>query len=43
MEFVLPEIVSVGIFRTQNISLNKDVTKKRTTTMFEFEIPIETK
>ena len=41
MELILPEIVSVGIFRTQNISLNKDVTKKRTTTMFEFEIPIE--
>ncbi len=41
MEFILPEIVSVGIFRKQNISQNKKITKKRTTTMFEFEIPIE--
>lgn len=41
MEFILPEIVSVGIFSTQNMPQNKNITKKRTTTMFEIEIPIE--
>ena len=41
MDFILPEIVSVGIFSTQNTSQNKTITKKRTTTMFEIEIPIE--
>lgn len=41
MEFILPEIVSVGIFRAQNNLQSKNITKKRTTTMFEFEIPIE--
>ena len=41
MEFILPEIVSVGIFRAQNTLQNKNITKKRTTTMFEFEIPVE--
>ena len=41
MEIILPEIVSVGIFSKQNMSQGKNITKKRTTTMFEIEIPIE--
>ncbi|MBQ3124322.1 MAG: helix-turn-helix transcriptional regulator [Clostridia bacterium] len=41
MEIVLPEIVSIGVFNAQNIAQNKNLTKKRTTTMFEIEIPIE--
>lgn len=41
MEFILPEIVSAGIFNAQNIFSNTKISKKRTTTMFEIEIPIE--
>ena len=41
MEIILPEIVSVGIFSKQNMSQGKNITNKRTTTMFEIEIPIE--
>lgn len=41
MEIILPEIVSIGIFNAQNVAQNKNLTKKRTTTMFEIEIPIE--
>lgn len=41
MEIILPEIISIGIFNAQNIVHNKNLTKKRTTTMFEIEIPIE--
>lgn len=40
MKYILPEIVSVGIFNTQKVS-SKSLTKKRTTTMFEIEIPVE--
>ena len=41
MESILPEIVSVGLFSAQNRWQNKGITKKRTTTMFEIELPIE--
>jgi len=41
MEYILPEIVSVGIFNAQNVFHGKIITNKRTTTMFEIEIPIE--
>lgn len=41
MEIVLPEIVSVGIFNADTRVKNSTVTPKRTTTMFEIEIPTE--
>ncbi len=41
MDFTLPEIVSIGIFSSQMLTKNSDVTKNRKTTMFEIEIPIE--
>ena len=37
---ILPEIVSVGIFNAQRIAKNTEITKNRTTTMFEIELPI---
>lgn len=41
MKIVLPEIVSVGIFSAQNTFQRTTISKKRTTTMFEIEIPLD--
>lgn len=40
MNLILPDIVYVGIFSKQNMPQNKKITNKRTTTMFEIEIPV---
>lgn len=37
----LPKIVSIGIYNSQVAVKNRTVTRKRKTTMFEIEIPIE--
>lgn len=37
----LPEIISVGIYHSQKAVKNVEISKKRTTAMFEIEIPIE--
>ena len=41
MQIELPEIVAIGIYNTQSVVRNKDVTKNRKTDMFEIEMPIE--
>lgn len=41
MDIVLPEIVAIGIYNSAVAVKNLTVTKKRKTTMFEIEIPIE--
>ena len=41
MNLILPEIVSIGIYNSQIVAKNIFITKKRTATMFEIEIPIE--
>lgn len=41
MKIILPEIVSAGIYNSEIAVKNKSITKKRKTTMFEIEIPIE--
>ena len=41
MEILLPEIVAIGIYNSQIAVNGKTVTKNRTTTMFEIELPIE--
>lgn len=41
MEIILPEITSSGIFSTQTRYPGKILSPKRTTTMFEIELPIE--
>ena len=41
MEIVLPEVVAIGIYRSQLAVKNRTVTKNRKTTMFEIELPIE--
>lgn len=38
---ILPEITAVGIYNSQLAVKNRTITKNRTTTMFEIEIPIE--
>lgn len=38
---ILPEIVAVGIYDSQIIARNTVISKKRKTTMFEIELPIE--
>ena len=40
-EIVLPKIVTIGIYNSDIAARNKTITKNRTTTMFEIEIPIE--
>lgn len=40
MKLDLPQIISVGIFNTDNIYNDLDITKNRKTTMFEIEIPV---
>ncbi len=41
MNLILPEIAAVGIYNSQIAVKGKNTTKKRKTTMFEIEIPIE--
>ncbi len=41
MDIILPEIVSIGVFNAQTRAKNALETSKRTTTMFEIEIPTE--
>lgn len=41
MDVIMPEIVSIGVFNAQTRAKNASETSKRTTTMFEIEIPIE--
>ena len=38
---ILPEIVTVGIYNGSTAQKNKEITKKRNTTMFELELPCE--
>ena len=40
MKIILPEIVSAGIYNSEIAVKNKSITKKRKTTMFEIEIPV---
>ncbi len=41
MNIVLPEIVAIGIYNSQIAVKGKTITRNRTTTMFEIELPIE--
>ena len=41
MKIILPEIVAIGIYNTDISQKNVTVSKKRKTTMFEIEIPLE--
>lgn len=41
MKIILPEVVAVGIYNTDISQKNVTVSKKRKTTMFEIEIPLE--
>lgn len=41
MDLILPDIVSIGIYNSQIAVKNTSFTKKRKTTMFEIEMPIE--
>lgn len=41
MEILLPEIVAIGIYNSQVAVKDRTITKKRKTTMFEIELPIE--
>jgi len=38
---ILPEIVTVGIYNSQIVAKNTAISKKRKTSMFEIELPIE--
>lgn len=41
MEIILPEIVAIGIYNSQIAAPGVTVTKNRTATMFEIELPVE--
>ena len=41
MDIILPEIVAAGVYNTGIAARGKTVTKKRKTTMFEIEIPVD--
>ena len=38
---ILPEIIAVGIYNSQIVAKNTVISKKRKTSMFEIELPIE--
>ena len=38
---ILPQIVSIGIYNSNNAAKSNTITKKRQTTMFEIDLPIE--
>ncbi|MBE6729419.1 MAG: helix-turn-helix domain-containing protein [Ruminococcaceae bacterium] len=38
---ILPKVEMIGIYNSQKVSIENKLTKKRTTTMFEIELPIE--
>ena len=40
-EIILPQIVTIGIYNSDVAVRSKTITKNRTTTMFEIELPIE--
>lgn len=40
-EMILPQVVAIGIYNSDIAEKNKTVTKKRKTTMFEIDLPIE--
>ncbi len=40
-DIILPKIVTIGIYNSDIAARNKTITKNRTTTMFEIEIPLE--
>ena len=40
-EFILPQIVAIGLYNSSVAVKNKTITKNRKTTMFEIELPIE--